>query len=65
MIMHILKHEILFLIFIFSNDNEWNSIFLNDHFDANVCTTFFLKNDFTDDDFSVNFSKTMFQKDMY
>ena len=45
MIMHILKHEIIFFIFIFSNDNEWNSIFLNDHFDPNACTIFifFLK----------------------
>jgi len=39
--MDILKHEILFFIFIFSDDNEWNSIFLNDHFDADVCTSVF------------------------
>jgi len=38
-----LKHKILFFIFIFSDDNEWNSIFLNDHFDADVCTIVFLK----------------------
>jgi len=28
MIMHILKHEILFFIFILLNDNAWNSIFI-------------------------------------
>ena len=56
MIMHILKHEILFFIFIFLNDNAWNSIFLYVQILKWFYKWFF---------FSVNFSKTMFQKDMY
>jgi len=41
MIMHILKHEILFFISIFLNDNAWNSIFLYVQ----------IFNNFTNDDF--------------
>jgi len=56
MIMHILKHKILFFTFIFLNDNAWNSIFLYVQIFKWFYKWWF---------FSVNFSKTMFQKDMY
>jgi len=55
MIMHILKHKILFFIFIFLNDNAWNFIFLYVQIFKWFYKWFF----------SMNFSKTMFQKDMY
>ena len=53
MIMHILKHEILFFIFIFLNDNAWNSIFLYVQIFKWYYKWWF---------FSVNFSKTCFKK---
>jgi len=53
MIMHILKHEILFFIFIFLNDNAWNSIFLYVQIFKWFYKWWF---------FSVNFSKTCFKK---
>jgi len=56
MIMHILKHEIIFFIFIFLNDNAWNSIFLY----VQIFKWFYKWWFF----FSELF-KDMFQKDMY